>query len=1550
MRKIIPFVVAALLVSVAGAQNYAQKTQTVRAGTLLFSSTKTLAVPYARNSSPHAWYNLDSNKDVKPGGWNVVNPLAPPQVSSEVAARWSALNSSIAAGSPNPAVGERITKRQAAYWEVDLSTASESSILNYDILLAAPRGQLTLTPTERELLRKFVDAGGILWIDMAGLPSATIAGFDQSNGFPLGFRIQQEVLSGVQQAQFQHPLLSTPNALSSREVSALGSVGRFSAQAADVSLDGAGTVAGLFQGLQFEFNQFDPIVVAGGQPTISVARLGDGYIVVSTRGASIALNQVRTNSTVNPDNQLYNALDSKQDSNGVSAARFAVNLVSLAAESRTAAAGSRKTNSSSVDIGAPLLRRFTAVTGTLGNQPPAIAKGVAYVAVGDQVIAYDANPSADLDGDGDPDDGFRDYAQGTETDVIWVSNTIPGPISSPTVVDVDGVSRVLVVDQRGTVHGFEALPRGADGRLLSNAVQSFTTQPPSNGGQAQFAGAQPFPVTVHERIAYVADMTRPATVVGRIWMLDATTGQRISDGGDWYCGGTFGDPVPEFSAAPTVGFIPTAGGGSDKVLYVPTKSGGIGSPAGLLSFWLGARGESPVSARVEGDQLVISTRAARRALQVLVNPAQSVLTSARPRLSMLDGNGRPLTAAQISALLTGAVAPGPNPGELSFGLRGAVPATFADDYGFRVDYTIDWSQTQKSQIQRGRLQFPDVSGGRNVIGSLALSPRGTLFATVSDRSRGGSLFAFRESISQPGNFTCLYRWELYQAHRILLSQGTPIQYSNVLPDNDPIQNFAPGFLGGPLNSLSFQGSPTIRNGLVFVTARGSKGGFGVPAAVVLAFQAEPEGREIRINDLPTGSTIVQPDISRSSDQTQPETSSQFSAVNYTYQKEPGSSTGVIRFPSMMANQNGQIQQSLSSSQPVVIRRPGQTDLLVEPDRGGSRWNPLQWYAVLPGNRLEGSAVVTGGTLFLAGSSVLPSILDTGTLTETGLLIGLNSDISATDPFTVADATKPWLRQVYQLKILSGTNIQPNPNFVWPQTSGVSSFDDWRVRLNQTVLAGSNRAQGIAAGDGSLFSWGQNRLYAFSRADFLVADEGRLARFDPSGNPVWQATNYKSAGSQDVGFTTTLQNIVRPTRAYRLGYNDLLVIDTGGNKVARLTTTGGSLRTITEFALDPTVTPDGFRTNDPLTLNAPRDATYYTSYHQITGAVGDPVTRGDGNPNYEYWVHYLIADGGNRRLVEVIDRFAYDPASNRIGDAVRVNGVPQVGILLWHSPSNVSGKNFDYNSISRLYLPSGTGGRFVYVAGIGSSMPSRVDTGLDAPSVNPSQGRESSVGNGGIVIFDPNNPAGAEVVNEIVVDAIGSNVFWNEAANAFSSAAQPARTKRLSNVTSVTAKVIPNGSDTLIAIMVTEGSGVYEVVRPAVGSPWTVRWMITNEAYRAVRRNGILSTSLSATNPQSLRATYARRLDSNEVLIVNGYTGKTRGFKQADGSFLGQNSFLGEIVQLDGDIDLSGAGASTNFGFSRFKTNLGFRAASVRFELPPVQNTRGLVAPVFADRR
>lgn len=1532
MLRRLTFAVVALSLSVMslGQQNFARRSLGIRSGVVLLETARIGG--YAANYAPHVLFNFDSNKRVKPGKLYLYNPAHNSQYTATDVVRWDAIADIVGSGPP-PAVGTSVTKRDAIYWEVPISTVSDVEISKYDFLYLAAYGATSLNSAEREKLRRFCDKGGVLWVDIS---RNTV--IDAVNNLPIPFSENLGALPSNTYADFTHPLLSFPTSLNAQDMGFIQTVGGTSIQEALVPPE----IRPIEGHLIPDFSKLDAIAADQGGTVLSVAKVGDGYMVITTRATGQAMNHDPGSTGGFTNNVGPIAASPTFDRASDAAAKLILNMIHLVSGHQQIGAGSRKANSTPIDVDAPLLKAFDTsdmgmglTGGVLDYRAPCLYRGLLLVSDGNRVLAFDANPKNDLDGDGDPDDGVRDLALGYNRDLVWESEAQQGPISPPVAADVpNGIVRdqILVTDAAGNLVCFNAFPSVGG---INPPV--YTTAPPNGAGESI---APPYTPAVHDGLVFIGDIQESGiTQVGRVWVVNAATGQRVSGSTGWSVGGAGTQLLPPLQGPPTVGYIPIAdnSGGMDKVVYVPTQPnpnfGGPNSNAGVYSFWLGVKGERPSSFTVSGSQLIVASRASGQGLDVFT-PGESPLGV---KITLIKPNGDPYTTAEMQNTFTGAVSQ--SGGILNFTMK--VGAVIPVDTGIRLDYHINWgtgSPSMTSQILRGFMIFPDdTNKSRRVIGNIAMSAQGTIYAVVANPSgEGGAFYALREE--GRGNFKVVTRYEMYREHTIQLNQTGPIQYLPTLLDTDPLQNLVGGILSGQFRNLSFSGGPTVKGDVVYCIARGFKNGF-IPCSIVMAFKAEPETVEIKTGDIGGNFSILQPDVARSTNKGAPEVYSSLQPNQFVYEREPGSDFGTIRIENLSSTTRGPMINTISTSQPIIIRRSGQPDLFLEPGLRGNRYNPMLWFFVMHGDANVSPPLVTGNTLFVAGASALPNILSGLGFASRGMLTAIEADISPTDAFLGSDPSRPWQRQLYRLKTTGDPNnpILGNPDVVWPQGAGIRTFEDFRIRVLQTVLGNSPNSFGVVGGDGGVYSWSSAGVWGFTRSDFIVADEGRIVRFDPSGNAIWSSdASFASGQSTDTGGASTIKPMVRPTRAYPFGDRGLVVVDSGGNRIIRLDYAGRETRSLEGFKLDPNFMPADMGQNDPLTLRDPKDVLVYTTVE----SGGNPFTAAVGT---EYWIHYFIADSGNKRLLEIIDRYSYDVATRRVGDPItyNVNGVPEraLGVLYWHSPQYLSGKNFDYNSLSRVFVPDNTpnGGHYVYAAGLGTTMPTRADVGLDAPAGNAL--RAPGDGNGGIILFDGPN---SKVINEVVVPAVANNVLWDDQTGTWTSPGSPQRIKKLSSLSSVTMRNLYVNNASQLAIMFTDTSGVYEVVQSGTNPDvWTVVWMMPKQAYRSMRRD--LNDNPSILNPQDFRPTYARRLESGEVLVVNGYVGTYRKALFTDPYI----QFNGEVLQVDGDIDPTGIGA---YGFGFGKKNLGFKSLSVRFKLPPVQGARDILLPVFADRK
>src|SRR5207244_12976234 len=108
--------------------------------------------PYDVSGRAHA-------RDLNPRSWQFANPMPPPAVTQAMANRWSRI------GDNSLTVGIPLTQDLAPYWEVTLRPENMDRLAQMDVCYVSAAGGALITYQDRELLRRLVDAGVLLWID-----------------------------------------------------------------------------------------------------------------------------------------------------------------------------------------------------------------------------------------------------------------------------------------------------------------------------------------------------------------------------------------------------------------------------------------------------------------------------------------------------------------------------------------------------------------------------------------------------------------------------------------------------------------------------------------------------------------------------------------------------------------------------------------------------------------------------------------------------------------------------------------------------------------------------------------------------------------------------------------------------------------------------------------------------------------------------------------------------------------------------------------------------------------------------------------------------------------------------------------------------------------------------------------------------------------------------------------------------------------------------------------------------------------------------------------
>jgi hypothetical protein len=1087
---------------------------------------------------------------------------------------------------------------------------------------------------------------------------------------------------------------------------------------------------------------------------------------------------------------------------------------------------------------------------------------------------------------------------------------------------------------------------------------------------------------------------------GTLWLLDLNTiGSPTGD--EWFLENSGQLRVP--TASPTVGYIPIQdnSGGMDRVVYVPTAPENSTS-AGLTSVWLGSVGEQPTQVTLSGSTLRVRTRAALNGMPLVFSSGPS---SYGIRISLVFPDGTPAADGVYSSVINGNPSSTGVPGEFqvdvnpgSFDLDQSTPDP-SDDLSLRVDYTVDWGQAQGGSANadtfvRGRVGFPDTSArSRQVVGNLALAPSGNVIAVVSDPSGstpGGAIYNLFEN--GRGVFNVAYRWDLHDRITIDRQNGDPLELGPAVLDEDPLSQ---DIGAGEFNGLHFVSGAAVRDGLAYVMAQGSRplnnfGGVNAPAGVIMAFEADPEpvqftipaaaAEGIGLNDEENPNLVLaQPDLARSTNTSDPEIDTILG--NVVLEKSPAGSIRVT-LPSLSQSQRGDLNSVLSTSLPVLVRvtnpvgeiavlpeaAGGSTDITLSGTDSGSfvtgrasgRFTPLAWYAVMNGFQGQATPAVGGRTLYVTGASVLPGIIATGNpFSPRGSLYAFDTQTNAANRFVNPNSDRPWMPQLYfVLRDGPGPfNYEAAEPVLWPQIDGIDDFDDLRIRILQTSVDGSE-SYNLAVGDGTVSITADDALYSFRQSNFLVVDEGRVSMFDPAGNPLWSTD--QTLGSGQILPATSASNytrLSRPTRLYPSEQDGFWIVDTGNDRVVRIDSAGRERRLIKQLQTSPYYVPRGWREGSRRVLRQPMDVLTYTTTRgaaEVAAAFpGEIQVNPDGSRTApgspraaELWRHAIVADAGNRRIVEVVDRYWLTPDGQieelvRYADPDTDEVIPALNVVWWHTPEELTGSNYRYSSLGRAQVGSGPDRRSVIGFGFSNVEPGRAT--FDAGT----QTQDVYSGNSGIVLFDENTGQ-SQVITEFGLPAIPGGAFLADTGGitldqsplnsfTFNSPARAETARPISGLRSLTLSYVPDGSGGYtLAAMFTDNTGVYEVWDPEGDGLWSVRWMMPEEAFLGLRRpqgGGPFDRGNLRRNPSRFAPTYAERLNLSEVIVVNGYLGET----------LNGADYTGEVVLLEG---APGAAA----GYDPSRPNLGFSPLSVKFELPPVQNIRGIVNPVFAQRQ
>ncbi|MCS7309908.1 MAG: hypothetical protein NZ741_06765, partial [Armatimonadetes bacterium] len=1130
--------------------------------------------------APFVWHVLDRRTDFKPAGWDFVNPLA------------------------TPGTG----KNDRRYWLVQLESVSLEDLRRFDVLVVATTGSIAFTPEQREKLRKFVDAGGLLWMDNQGF-------YTISSQEPLFLNLQfnTEGATNALLAYPTHPLVNAPYPISREELNrlGLGVRGSMSATGADLNAPPAPNVLA-------------PIVLRqdNRRPVLAAGQYGSGAVVVSNLGVAYALSGAVAPPGAPIANENFAAAAPQN-------LKFGINLVQWASAFSAQRKNARRTGGTFESVGAPLAEKWgltgLQAVGTFASAP-VFYNGALFVVGasplgGIRLYCFDANPRRDMDGDGNEDDGLPDlWQRGTPYDQIWEAPLGGEPASTPQIVEIasttnDPLQRALVVVtlKNGTVQAYRAFPRAgginsplaglSDGsnlvweRTLPNAV-------PFDGESVPVAAAAEGLLVVPALQAGTGGNN------GRLYVLWAATGEVINSGSagqDWIQPRT---NLPPVRGGVTLGYVLDRGQmgegslANDLMAYVSTApSATTGTlTSSVYALWLGAKGE--VLSNPNNDRRTFVTRAQGRQLHVFVADSSSPFAALNPVVWVYNRqpNGA-LTLVGRYDLPDSRVTV--NAGTIIF----ADPP--ANNPVVVMNYFIDWGKSPGTPI-RSTVGIADVvpNPSKTILDQPVLDSNDLVIYTTDN----GSAYAISE---QPGNRTVMrWRWQLHGGYT---DQLTPQQSVNVPPALVLRRTFfgtrVPVGAEVGLTPDGFTAPPAVFGDTTYAVAaaRGSFPGipFPVPGTVLMAFDNNPVV-QLRLRDengnpvrLPGNATlqIRQVDVIRSG--------AGAGTTQYTYvqpaQYSINRNAGVITINNMMPGSGGGgAVFAFSLSQPTLVVVTAGS----EPPRQfyipPSEYSNLKWFMFIPFVRVTASPVVAGDIVYLSAQVIAPG-------TQVSTVIAVSADPTATDPsiergsdvpLLTPDADKPNHVLWPALGKPSDYGYDPNDPATW--IPSLLNLLDATANELRRAQVGTGGIAAVAVSNGLLAAAGDTGIKVFERQMTLIADSHRLLEMDPGGKVAWSMDATRLWGSASGGsapvVSVTPTSVARPARVYRTGANEMVVVDTGNNRIVWVDKAGNVLSELRRFEnpprlnlANPSQPPAPLAPGDPHELREPQDVSIYTEY-------------------------------------------------------------------------------------------------------------------------------------------------------------------------------------------------------------------------------------------------------------------------------------------------------------------------------------------------------------------
>ncbi len=1504
----------ALSSSAALASNisFNSSTRTINACVLVSSASEANnnGVVYPVDPAPYLFYAVSNFKNYTPAGWDIQNPLAPPVINAAIYQSWKERingtnDPAFDAGTPQYAqfqIGQPVDKSMGAYWEENLDTMTQADLDRYNIIYMPLSGQryvgttpvgLIFTEAEKEKLREYVDQGGTLILESVYSYNPQNYGSDINFFIPM---INQD-LTGFG-ANFDDPnpnanILNWPLKVSYQDI-----LGVFDFYFAPTS---AGFASPGITGLTPAF--FKPIVTAPPAVILSQGNYGAGQIIYS-----FALLQYVSGELAPSSN--YMAVQGARNTGAVSGSEFSSQqsgYLKIAVNVVGAAGGvAHESDATPQRMPSAIASSWSAVPSNANNigGGSSIIDGLGFTVDGNNLLhCYDLTPGTSLGGFGSVngvDNGLQDYSVGTPYDEIW-NLTLPGSgrYGAPrTISNGQGIYCAVTSSTGNTVvtKGITYAANGAANASSSVVFSVAGSAGPDSAIDPTTGGALPTLGT-----GYAGGFLFAPVYTGNGWQIEAVDfANSVANGAVVPAFGTGESSVVPPTSVSSTGLGPLCGpvtagfvtdsatGAQDLVAYAPLQGVSAGAPGGFAGAWFETRGE-PLEAngtdpnnsyliyQPKGDRALIpwfDTANGNASLLPVIYVSvvdaagnlvrMNVYQANNANVNLLWGQHKPIDFPSNEP-----ITPGQNFMEIEINPAAMPTLPTGESYVVSADYALDWpgdpingtslvpSDLARITSRGFSLYNPSASPGANYLaGGLAMDPTGSLLFTVHptgvlDNSGGNASRLPDRVYSVTDQFSGTTQGGITAAGTTVNWMWSPTT-AEVFDGNQIKSRLTYTASNGtvyPISGFQVIGKPAVFNGTVYAVGTGYIEGAGqsnstVPATIVLALSSTINP-VVTLNpaiELSTAAgaaqapiSVQQPDLERSS-QGSPAYNTLTPNRDYVLNKQVDNTGATyataIVFRSLQPVGN---RDTFNAAMPLFISN-GTTGQRTE-ITGTSGYGPLdnlQWAVAYPEAPVVGDIASIQGEENLAHFAPPSSGI---TASTSGLFYGTEAGT------------------IVQVNLTSASGVK---------APGAADVATAQVSGTLTNAAGAPVSQSIiyapAAAQGNLLVSTPEGAADLNSRSTVIMDNDRLLSVDAGGNVEWMidSSSLNVQVRNPFDSTPSAQTNVPFSGAsavHLISAGQYIAADTNNNRIVWFDSAGNVLQNISEVRNDLMVLPQG----QSLALSGPTDVQFYSeTSSNTTVSYTNPVT----GVTYSYTgpltlYHYVIADSGNYRAMEVVD--GLNPISGAFVQLKPTSG-SYTPIVLYHqvvfSTASLAtqGQHWRYRTIQQFFDP--LSGVESLVAAISNVTPASYQ-GLAGLGTT---GADVQGSDGGAVLFLARTGA-----QQAKIIQIATSINVPNGAGGFIQ--QPIQKPTFFKQFFLQVNGAPQ-----IRYLLCDANGCYELQADPSGKALDVDWMLSSSNYQYLTGRPLDALSIQRIPSTDIYTDASGTHLAPHYLITNGYHG------------------------------------------------------------------------------